>query len=1415
MKILTTNRSLKTLILIAFIALSKFAVAQQFTTNGNTASLSCDCYRLTTASNGQFGSVWNNNLYNLNNSFDFSFDVFLGCSDGGADGMAFVLQPVSTSLGASGGGLGYQGISPSLDIEIDTYQNGGDPAADHIAIMQNGNTNHGSADNLAGPVQASAASGNVEDCAYHTFRIVWDAVTLNMDVYFDGVLRTSYTGDIVNSIFGGNPNVYWGFTAATGGSNNEHRFCLNIVPNFVTGAPNVCTGNPMQFTDASTSNLGGITQWTWNFGDGTPTSNIQNPIHTYTTAGNFNVTLTVNDISGCGSSQTFPVTVLQSPVLTGIADASVCPGNTIQVSVTPVTPGYLYAWTPAANILNANTAAADITVLATTNYTLTVTDPNGCQGIDNFTFTAFPTPVAAFTTADHCFGQPGNFIDNSSVPGGTIIDWTYQFGDGFGANSQNSTHIYAAAGNYNVTLQVQDNNGCFTTSAATSVTVYGLPSPSFTFTDECFGTPNTFTSTSQPVAGFPITITGWDFGDGVQVIGSPTTHTYAAPGAYPVTVGIQDQRGCQAGLQLTVSSFELPVADFSVANVCEGNQICPVDLSAITPPATIATYDWDWGDATPHGNLSNDCHNYAAAGTYTITLTITSDGGCSDVTTNTVTIYELPTANFTFTNVCDGQQMVFTNTSISNDGTIPLNSWTYGDGNVDPNQVDGANTYATNGPYAVTLDIQSQYNCTATITQNVTVFQSPTVGFALANDCENIAITFTDGTVVTPPTSITTYDWDWGDNTTHGNTASEPHTYTTDGTFTVTLAVTTSDGCIVSAANQITAYPEPNVAFTVPAVCEGNASLFTDASNITSTNIASWAWDFGGGNTSILQNPSYTFTYTPPTTNYPVTLAVTSNFGCVGSATNNAIINPLPTSLFTVSPIPACVGSQVTFTDASSAPAGVTITGWNYNTNNYQGLPIPSTHLFTPIASFTYTTSLNYNVFLTVTTDQGCTDISSVLVNISPIPVPDYTFDFVCEGTPTPLYDLSSVIIGTINAYSWDFGDSSPLSNLANPTHLYADAGTYYPVLTITSDANCTASITDTVVVNPNPEPNFTATEVCQGVPTLFTNTSTIASGAITNYTWNFGDATAPDFTQDPPSHLYATANTYTVSLSETSDSGCVASYSASYLVHPNPVMGFTYRYVFPDTCSPVSIEFSSSSFVPPPDNTPLPTIVYDYGDGGSDNNVQHIYTDSGTYDVLQTVTSSFGCVGTLLQQQIIWVYPVPTAAFSQSTNEVDLFDPNVEFTNLSLGESLYDWNFGDFSDHSLIPSPTHMFTDSGYFHILLTVRNQFGCFDTTSRSVSVKPFYALYIPSAFTVNEDTRNMYFTAVGEGVKEYEMWVYNRWGEEVFRSKSIENGWDGIVQSTGTDAPQAVYSYLVRSRDFKDKRHVYKGHVTLLR
>jgi gliding motility-associated-like protein len=265
----------KTLAILLFLLPPVFGFSQFFL-NGDAVQLNDSCYQLTSEQYNQVGSIWNPDKIDLSESFEVLLQLYFGCeNDQGADGIVFGFQPVSTSIGTNGGGIGFEGVNPSIGIEFDTWQNTNraDPAYDHIAIISSGNNDHSSSSNLAGPVQARAGFTNIEDCRFHDVRVSWDAVQKELVVSFDCEERLSFQGDIVNNYLGGDPLVYWGFTSATGGAFNIHQVCLKYTT-FLDKQPDLvlCPGGqvPLQVR-------GGVS-YEWNPAEGLSNPFIANPI---------------------------------------------------------------------------------------------------------------------------------------------------------------------------------------------------------------------------------------------------------------------------------------------------------------------------------------------------------------------------------------------------------------------------------------------------------------------------------------------------------------------------------------------------------------------------------------------------------------------------------------------------------------------------------------------------------------------------------------------------------------------------------------------------------------------------------------------------------------------------------------------------------------------------------------------------------------------------------------------------------------------------------------------------------------------------------------------------------------------------------------------------------------------------------
>ncbi len=468
-----------------------------------------------------------------------------------------------------------------------------------------------------------------------------------------------------------------------------------------------------------------------------------------------------------------------------------------------------------------------------------------------------------------------------------------------------------------------------------------------------------------------------------------------------------------------------------------------------------------------------------------------------------------------------------------------------------------------------------------------------------------------------------------------------------------------------------------------------------------------------------------------------------------------------------------------------------------------------------PIACLT----ANSSYTLTVTDSSGCFKTDTVDITMFPVPIAKFSFANVCVHEPMDFHDSSTVSGGAITNWSWNFGDASPLGTTPNPSHIYLTPGTFSVTLIITSNNGCLDTITKNVVVHPLPVAKYTSSNVCDGIVVQFADASTIlATDTIQTWRWDFGDGSSLSTNQNT-SHLYAAPGFYPVQLFVTSNFGCQDSITKTSVVNPNPIVNFTAN----DTagCGPLCIIFQNTSSILTGFNTQW---LWNFEDGSPTNNsqsdVHHCYKNDSLFSVVTfspvlTVVSDSGCSTTKTKNNYITVYPNPNASFGVQPQTTIIIDPVISIINLSVGATVWNWNFGDTTTSSIQHPLSHTYKDTGTYHITLIVSNQYSCFDTAYQTIIVDPDFIFYIPNAFTPDGDGTNDAFTGKGIFIKEFEMSIYDRWGNFIFFTDDIKVPWDGKANHGAEIAQRDVYVYVVVVTDYKNKKHNYRGIVTLVR
>jgi gliding motility-associated-like protein len=666
------------------------------------------------------------------------------------------------------------------------------------------------------------------------------------------------------------------------------------------------------------------------------------------------------------------------------------------------------------------------------------------------------------------------------------------------------------------------------------------------------------------VTGLPAGVTGSLSGTVFTISGTPTQS-----GTFNYTVSTTSSCG-QSNANGTITINALPTADFNFSSPGCANRIISFTSTSIPNSGVITSYSWNFGDPSSGGNntsnLQNPSHTFATAGSYTVTLNVTTDKGCTNSTpfTRTLTVNANPTADFTVPNICVIDAGVFTDiSSVVAPNTITGYEWNFGDpasgaSNTSTTQ-HGTHTFSAGGTYTVTHMVFSNAGCSDTIQRTITLSGNPFSDFGIQNPnalCANDSVSISNQATVTPGT-ITKVEiyWDNVGQPTVFDVDNSPttgkiyrHLYPNfqtplTRTFDIRYRAYSGGTCVKDTIKAITVNAAPKVQFNaIPDVCHDAAPFqITQATEIGGVP-GNGVFSGPGVSASGLFTPS---SVGPGT--YSILFTYTSTAGgCVDTLSRTLRVLDSASARFTFNPL-VCDKTAVDFNSSTSTPGAGTITSWSWNFGdpasgaaNTSTLQNPS-HLFSAWGT--------YNVTLSVTTSNGCrSTVRTIPVTVNPIPRAAFTFPpSACLPSANIQFTNASTIAdgsqGSLS-YLWNFGDPASgalnTSSGSNPSHIYNTAGPFSVNLQVTSAAGCVHDTT-LVVNNIHPEPTglFTASpvDVCVGQSITFTDNSNPADGTTVQWNWDLANGNTrntPTFT-----YTYPSAGTYNVTLHIINSFGC------------------------------------------------------------------------------------------------------------------------------------------------------------------------------------------------------------------------------------------------------------------------------------
>lgn len=1066
-----------------------------------------------------------------------------------------------------------------------------------------------------------------------------------------------------------------------------------------------CAPVNIQFNSTSTTSVGSIVSWEWDFGDGSKGSG-PSPAHTYTNTGFYTVSLIVTSSTGCKGFATAGryiriVSGVKAEFDPGKATSCEAPYNITYINNSSGPGNMTFQWDLGNG--NSSTVSAPSTTYpaGTFDVTLTATSQFGCANTITkpVTFSGPTTVIKAPDTV--CLNTQITFVNDGSV---TPQKALWDFGNGQQATTINGNTVYTLPGDYTVKL----SNTYSSCKGDTVKKIYVRPGTTIDFNAaNAIACKPPLNVTFTDASAVPNTKWEWDFGDGSSGTGSPVNHSYNAAGNFDVTATFTDAAGCIGKLTKTAAvKIETPTVKINTvpAGGCVPYTYQPT--ATVTALDGVASYLWDFGDGTT-STSPTPTHVYNNTGRYNIKLTITTVGGCTITTTENdgVRVGTPPAPSFSIADndVCASSPVVFKDNT-----PLPVDEWewNFGDGTYS-NAQNPSHLYLDTGTFIVKLKAFNN-RCPNTSVGQTVIIRPPIAKFKYTITCGSLDVAFKDTSIVDPATAPLTYSWTFGSPVLPGGTsnAQNPtfHFPTFNTIYSVTLTVT--NGSCSSIFTDNINLVKQTADFTVPQpnLCRNKNYV------ISSTNtqfISGYQWSIDGGawtvGTKDLTVRFSTFG------KHSIGLVITDINGCTDTVIKNNIVTAVgPIADFNAASPGGCKNATITFNDKSTPSAVSAINKWTFDFGDGRSTSFtsaPFTHVYSDTGSFV--PKLSIQDAMGCTTSHTSTDtifISTLQTGFTS------EYDTICPTSNLQFTDESS---GEGLSYLWNFGDGGT-STMKDPVHSYTANNAKFDVkLVITDRGGCKDSLTKAgFVTTLKPIPAFDIEDtltICPPIETKFTFNGSFYE----SFEWDFGDASTS--TLKNPTHFYNAYGDFKPTLTLTGYGGCTESVSATVHVY-NPGTVTTLNYSPLDACNELMVDFNLVT---------IPDMKYTllFGDGSFDTtmqtNYQHFYTSPAFYYPGIQYMDKQGCIAGVGGPAIKVIGADP---FFGVDRKKFCDEGVVYFTNYTIGNDPVvsrTWDFGDGTTSTDVDA-NHYFKQPGTYAVSQSVTTQQGCSKTITDTIRV-----------------------------------------------------------------------------------------------